>query len=208
MKNLYQKINDIQKDITSVFKGARVQVTQNSSYRAVSHDDVAALLHLPMANAGIAVIVDMHECKVDRIITTKTYNGQIEDKVTYQATVTMSVTFVNSDDPQDKFTVKSTAYAFDSGDKAVGKAESMAVKYVYLKNFNLESTDEEEQRDTETPRQDNFQGRMEPAKVAGGIGASDAQKNLMSKLGIKFDPTITKQEAMNKIKEHNDRGAR
>lgn len=205
MKNLYQRINDIQKEITSVFKGARVQVTQNSSYRAVSHDDVSALLHLPMANAGIVTIIDMVDCKVEQLITSKTYNGQKEEKISYQATVVMAVTFVNSDDPQDRFTVKSTAYAFDSGDKAVGKAESMAVKYVYLKNFNLESTDEEESRDYEAPTRP---GPVEQKQMGGVTPASDAQKGLMTKLGMKFSPDISKQEAMNKIKEHNERGAR
>ena len=51
--------------------------------------------------------------------------------------------------PEEREVCKSFAYAFDSGDKAVGKAESMAVKYVFLKNFVLESTDNEESRDHE-----------------------------------------------------------
>ena len=147
--NLHQKINLIQKNITSVFKGGKVSITATASYRAVLHDDVAALLHLPMADAGIAVEVDMVDCQVEQIVNEKTYQGNTEKKISYMAKVWMAVTFVNADDPKDRFTVKSFAYAFDNGDKAVGKAESMAVKYVYLKNFNLESTDDEESRDHE-----------------------------------------------------------
>ena len=147
MKNLHQKINDIQKEVRSVFRGSRVAVTEYRSYTAVSHDDIAALLHLPMADAGVSVEVSMESCEIDKVATTKEYQGKKEEKISYMAKVWMLVSFVNSDDPKlDRFTVRSFAYALDSGDKAVGKACSMAVKYVYLKNFNLESTDDEEAR--------------------------------------------------------------
>lgn len=163
MKNLHQKINDIQKEVKSVFKGSKVSITQNSSYQAVSHDDVAALLHLPMADAGIAVEVSMDSCEISTIVTKKEYQGKVEDKISYMAKVCMLVTFVNSDEPcEDRYTVKSFAYAFDSGDKAVGKACSMAVKYVYLKNFNLESTDEEESRDNERDQQTKHEPQKQP----------------------------------------------
>lgn len=153
MKNLYQRINDIQKKVVSVHKGSRVEVVKGKYYSAVSHDDIAALLHLPMAEAGISVEVDMIECSIEPIAKESIYNGQKEIKYSYLAKVKMAVTFVNSDDPKERFTVNSYGYAFDSGDKAIGKAESMAVKYVYLKNFNLESTDDEESRSEENSAQ-------------------------------------------------------
>jgi len=98
-------------------------------------------------------------------------------------------------------------------DLADAQKLTAAVTYLrrsqYLAILGLVADDDCDGNSTqETPRHDNNQGRVEQTKLAGGVAASDAQKNLMSKLGIKFDPNITKQEAMNKIKEHNDRGAR
>lgn len=147
--NIYQKINEIQKEVQTVYKGATVSMGGGKEYYAVSHDDVAALLHLPLASIGISMEVDMVDCVIEQFIIEKEYNGKIDKKFNYMARVKMAVTFVNSDDPKERFTVNSSAYAFDAGDKAVGKAQSMAVKYVYLKNFNLESTDQEESRSNE-----------------------------------------------------------
>jgi len=214
MKNLYQKINDIQKEVTSVHKGSTVNITQNSSYKAVSHDDVASLLHLPMANAGICVEVDMVDCKIDQIITEKTYNGSTDKKYSYQATVTMLVTFVNADDPKERFSVRSTAYAFDSGDKAVGKAESMAVKYVYLKNFNLESTDDEESRDYQirdnynSPPPKEYQDKEPPRGTSlKGNPASEKQRALVKKLYPNMDVSNLAMSDANKlIQDFNNKG--
>ena len=144
--NIYQKLNEVQKIVRTVLKTAKIDITQYRSYTAVTHDEVAGILHLPMANAGIFVEVDMTNCKIEQIETDSTYNNVTTKKISYMATVQMEMKFVNSDDPTDFFLVKQTAYAFDSGDKAIGKAQSMAVKYAYLKNLNLESMDDEEHR--------------------------------------------------------------
>jgi hypothetical protein len=143
---LAQKMTQIMKKVKSVSKGETVNITATRSYTAVGHDDVAALLHGPLAEAGIWVKVDVVKCDVSA--TEKTYkNG--DKGYEYRSDVWVEVTFINADDPSDRESVKSFAYAFDSGDKATGKAESMAVKYAFLKNFTLESVDEEESREHE-----------------------------------------------------------
>jgi hypothetical protein len=116
------------------------------SYSAVNHDDVARLLHKPLAEHGIITKVSVE--KVDLSSRDKT-NKYGDTALEYRADVWVEVTFINADDPTEREVCRSFAYAFDSGDKAVGKAESMAVKYVFLKNFVLESTDNEESRDHE-----------------------------------------------------------
>lgn len=145
-KNLYQKMADIMKDVQSVFKGATIQMGGNRSYSAVNHDDVARLLHKPLADAGIVTKVSVERVEITQGTKTNKYGDQSAE---YRADVWVEVTFINADNPIEREICKSFAYAFDSGDKAVGKAESMAVKYVYLKNFVLESTDNEESRDHE-----------------------------------------------------------
>lgn len=145
-KNLYQKMSDIMKQVDTVFKGANVSMGNGRSYSAVNHDDVARLLHKPLAEAGIITKVSVE--KVDLTAGTRT-NKYGDTTAEYRADVWVDVTFINADNPEEREVCKSFAYAFDSGDKAVGKAESMAVKYVFLKNFVLESTDNEESRDHE-----------------------------------------------------------
>lgn len=147
--NLYQRLNNVMKEVTTVFKGTEVSMGGNRSYSAVSHDDVTRLIHLPLVNNGIFVEIDIVDSKLKTFETISEYQGKSQTKISYLAEVTVQATFVNIDDPSQKFSVKSYAYAIDSSDKAVGKAESMAVKYIYLKNLLLESTDEEESRDYE-----------------------------------------------------------
>lgn len=145
-RNLYQKLTDIMKEVETVFKGASVSMGGGRSYTAVNHDDVARLLHKPLAQHGIFVKVSVEKSELSSREKTNKY-GDVG--MEYRADVWVDVTFINADNPEERETVKSFAYAFDSSDKATGKAESMAVKYALLKNFMLESTDNEESRDHE-----------------------------------------------------------
>jgi hypothetical protein len=145
-KNLYQKMSDIMKDVETVFKGANISMGNGRSYSAVNHDDVARLLHKPLADAGIITKVSVERVDISSREKTNKYGDTAPE---YRADVWVEVTFINADKPEEREVCKSFAYAFDSGDKAVGKAESMAVKYVFLKNFVLESTDNEESREHE-----------------------------------------------------------
>ena len=145
-KNLYQKMSDIMKEVETVFKGASINMGNGRSYSAVNHDDVARLLHKPLAEKGIITKVSVEKVEISSRDKTNKYG---DSSLEYRADVWVEVTFINADKPEEREVCKSFAYAFDSGDKAVGKAESMAVKYVFLKNFVLESTDNEESRDHE-----------------------------------------------------------
>lgn len=147
--NIYQRLNSVMKNITTVFKGSEVNVSASRSYTAVSHDDVTALIHKPFADAGIFVEIDTTEAKVTPFEVRKEYNGKEQVNTNYLAEVKVKATFVNIDKPDERFSVSKYAYALDTSDKAVGKAESMAVKYIFLKNLLLESTDDEESRDYE-----------------------------------------------------------
>jgi hypothetical protein len=145
-KNLYQRLNSLMADVTSVFKGTEVSMGGGRGYSAVSHDDVTKLIHMPLVNNGIFVELGVISSKLSPLETVSEYQGKQQIKISYLAEVTIRATFVNVDKPDERFSVDSYAYALDSSDKAVGKAMSMATKYIYLKNLLLESTDEEEQR--------------------------------------------------------------
>lgn len=56
-----------------------------------------------------------------------------------RTTVELNVFFVNADNPQDQFVVKSIGYGVDASDKGPGKAISYAFKMASLKTFCLET---------------------------------------------------------------------
>lgn len=218
MKTLFQRINEVQKQVKSVNKGSTVKINDRSSYTAVSHDDVTSLLHDPIANAGIVAMPRMETCDLEIFEQSKTYQGQTTTSKSFLVKVWASVTFINSDDRSDQFQTQCFAYALDSGDKATGKAYSMAIKYCYLKTFMLESLDDEESRDWENSwknepsikQWDHVSSNVKndtqsPSVSASSALASDAQKNAMRKMRISFPDNVTKSEASKLIEAKNKR---
>ena len=158
--NLYEKMAHIMTLITGVHKGANVSTGANGpSYRAVSHDDVTALIHLPCAEMGVIIIPSISKAETNTFDKPDKYGGV---KTSYRVDLWVDVTFINADKPEERFVSSSFSYAIDSGDKATGKAYSMAVKYSYLKAFMLESYDEEESREYE--HKQTYQKTATPVK--------------------------------------------
>ena len=142
MKTIGQRINEVMSEVKTVLKDARISVGGNS-YEVVTHDMVTSLLHDPMARAGITITIRVKEFE----LTPREYmDAYGKAKREYMAKSMLDVFFTNSDDSQDFMLVQVPSYAFDQGDKAVGKMLSMGQKYALLKTFMLESVDEEEAR--------------------------------------------------------------
>lgn len=121
--NIYQRINEVMKDVDYIQKDAKKVAGQ---YRFVSHDSVTAALHGPMTKHGIACIPSIIEMKQD--------GNRTEVK--------LEVSFINIDNPTDKFSVVYYGHGIDSGDKGIGKAVSYGFKYALLKTFVLETGDD------------------------------------------------------------------
>lgn len=149
-------------EVTSVVKDAEITMGQGS-YMAVSHDAVTRELHLPIAKAGIVLKPHEKSKTVSEFEITKIYQGKEIKQKQYRADVTMELTLINSDNPQEREVADFSAYAFDAGDKAIGKATSLAVKNGLLKMFMLESLDKEEERTTEDA---NYKQQTKPQSAA------------------------------------------
>lgn len=166
-RNIYQRILEVQKKVQTVFKNESVEITKNNKYKAVTHDDVAALLHLPLAEAGIVLVPTVTEHTVSTFeVEKKGYNnGPNYKQLQYRVDLKISVKWVNAYDPEDFIESNGGAYAIDTSDKAYAKAYSLALKIVLLKVHLLESRDGEEHRDAEKdvvyPRS-NSQGQQAP----------------------------------------------
>ena len=123
VKNIYQRINAVMQEVDYIQKGDKKVAGQ---YRFVSHDQVTAALHGPMTKHGIACIPTILELKQD--------GNRTEVK--------LEVSFVNIDNPSDRFSVIYYGYGIDTSDKGIGKAVSYGFKYAMLKTFCLETGDD------------------------------------------------------------------
>lgn len=139
MKNIYQRVNLVMREVAYVQKDADVS-TGKSSYKAVTHDMVLAVLRKAMVEQGIVTRTELVKGK---IVQLKDFSKDIKQNF-YAARY--KVHFVNMDDPADFITCTFDAHANDSGDKAPGKTASMAIKYAMLKTFGLETGENEESR--------------------------------------------------------------
>lgn len=120
--NIYQRLAAAMAEVTYIQK----QRKQGMQYTIVSHDAVTAKVRPALLKHGVVYMpVDMAHSQ----------NGN-------RTEVTLTVRFVNVDDPSDVFEVPSLGYGIDSQDKGPGKAMSYAVKYALLKAMGLETGDD------------------------------------------------------------------
>lgn len=179
VKNIYQRIIEVQKKVLSVEKKENVKMYENDKgYKAVSHDDVALLLHTPLAEAGIVLLPTVTEYTVSEFEIDKwdKYEKKTKKQKWYRTDLKINVKWINADDPKDFIESNGGAYALDTSDKSFAKAYSLALKIVLLKVHLLESKDEEEKRTFEgdepppkqQPKTNPQASQQKPPAQAGG----------------------------------------
>lgn len=134
--NIYQRINEIKKEIKYIKKDVSVQ-----GYKALSHDLITASTRELFIKHGVMSIPSLKE---KSWIEGKTKDDGKTGQGRYDAIYIIN--FINIDDPKDLFSVEIGAQGLDSQDKAPGKTISMAKKMAVLKVLDLESGDAEESR--------------------------------------------------------------
>jgi hypothetical protein len=138
--NILQRMNWVRSQVGYVQKDANVGLG-NNTYKAVRHDAVTAMLRSALIRAGIITTQTLKESKtVDSGSTTQKGIPIIRYEATY------IIRFTNALNKEDHELVEVESHALDYGDKAPGKAMSYAKKYAYLKQFDIETGDDEESR--------------------------------------------------------------
>lgn len=134
--NLLQRINEVRKSIDYIRKDKDVS-TGGGSYKAVTHDQVTAMVRDHMVKHGIVsypILVDGKSIPKD------------EGAKQFRYEATYDFVFANIDDAADKICLRIQSHAMDNADKAPGKALSYAKKYAVLKLFEIETGEDEESR--------------------------------------------------------------
>ena len=142
--NIYQRMIAVQKAVKTVLKNETVKMSENDKgYKAVTHDDVAAVLHLPLAEAGIVLLPDIEKYSTSSFDKVNQWGKTV---TWYRTDIDITCKWINADKPEDFITSKGAAFALDTSDKSFAKAYSLAMKIVLLKVHLLESKDGEENR--------------------------------------------------------------
>lgn len=156
--NIYQKLNEVREAVEYIKKEKSVM----GKYKAVTHDEVTAIVRPEFIKQGIVT--------VPRLITERTVET---GKTTTSGTpitrheVVYEVDFINMDIPSEIVTVRLSAHADDTDDKAPGKALSYAKKYAVLKVLDIETGEDDESRIHSVGAVSAFADKMKAALVEG-----------------------------------------
>lgn len=194
--NLFQRINEVRKDIGYIQKDKSVSAGAGGSYKAVTHDAVTALVREHMVKHGVVC----YPVLVDSLMNPKEVNANMETAKQARYEATYDFVFVNADEPQDKLTIRVQAHAMDNADKAPGKALSYAKKYAVLKLFEIETGEDDESRyqEKETFNLEFHVDILNSAKTidelqAAYMAAKKDATNLKDSSGLKAINALTNQ---------------
>jgi len=159
--NIYQRLNEIRKAVAYVQKDKKVG--EGGGYMAVTHDAVTRLTRDAMIEHGVMIVPSLIRAQT---VLTGTTTAKGIPFVRYEATYEFRV--LNVEDKEDCFAIQIESHALDQGDKAPGKALSYAKKYCVLKLLEIESGEEEEERE--------FQKHKVTPNAGAGDGLTKEQK--------------------------------
>jgi len=179
--NIYQRINAVMQEVRYVQKDGAIS-GGGASYRAVTHDQLVAVIRASLVKFGI-------------VVEPKQVSGEFITKRDLSATPPVkmalysgfyNIEFVNIDKPEQRTSITVEAHANDNGDKAPGKAMTYAVKTAVLKQFTLESGENDESRaeDIVMMSKRNRMTRTELTKEIQEAGYT--QQNLADAFGMEF----------------------
>lgn len=184
-KNIYQRMIEVQKLVKTIQKNEVVKMFENDKgYKAVTHDDVASALHLPLADCGIFMLPDIEKYTVSSFEKLNNYNKMV---TWYRTDLDISVKWINADKPEDFIVSRGAAFALDTSDKSFAKAYSLALKIVLLKVHLLESRDGEESRPFDEQNGGENLGK-DQSKNKSNQSAKKPENKTENKTNVVLDP--------------------
>lgn len=129
-KNIYQRLQDITAEAQVVDKKGW---NDHGKYHYLRAQDVIESARELMCKHGVYASVDQENLFRERYIT----EVANRTKISYHSQVTIAVTFVNIDNPDEKVKVKASGAAADVLDKDSYKAITNTLKYIYINMFKF-----------------------------------------------------------------------
>ena len=149
MQKIAKKFVEVMRECSHVAKNG---TNDFHKYKYVTAADVLEKVNTSLTKHGIASVVTPSLLSMQQITTTK---GNVEQL----ATVEVTVTLIDSESGET-LTLKGLGSGQDPSDKAVAKAQTMAIKYAYLNSLAIATGD-----DPEADRHTDDVMQTKPAQV-------------------------------------------
>jgi len=140
-KSLAEKMISVMKECSYIEKDG---TNSFHKYKYVSSNAVLQKVNDALVNHRVASFTRTRIISAEVATTNK---GAQEKFVTAEAIITL----VNADASEDKMEISAIGSGQDAGDKAVAKAQTMAIKYAWTMTLNI-STGDDPEKDEQTDR--------------------------------------------------------
>ena len=151
MQKIAKKFVEVMKDCSHVAKNG---TNDFHRYKYATAADVLEKVNASLTKHGLASVVATNLLGSKEVTTAK---GNVEQLVT----VEVSVTLIDAESGES-LTLKGLGSGQDSGDKAVAKAQTMAIKYCYLNSLAIATNDDPE---ADRHTDEVMQPKPKPAQV-------------------------------------------
>lgn len=147
--NIFQRVAAITDELGVVAKNLSVSAGKGS-YKAVSERDIIDAVKPLEAKYRVFSYPSDRAIIDDEILEgEKTYNSQTTKTTTFFTRIKTEYTFLNIDNPEERFTTTVFSEGIDTGDKGSGKAMTYADKYAMMKVYKISTGDDPDQNPSE-----------------------------------------------------------
>ena len=199
--NLYEKLSCITAEIGVVEKNLKVQVNQNSSYKAVSERDVLdAVKPIEEKYRVYSYPTDREIVDRDLLVKETEYNSKITRTNTLFMRVKTVYRFVNMDKPEEYIDTVVYGDGLDTGDKASGKAMTYADKYALMKAYKI-STGDDPDKDASPESYDRAEPKATDKQISmlQDLYSDEEMESILTKVNIKDLKELSLTQASNLI---------
>lgn len=201
--SIYEKMAKIRDEAGVIAKNLEIEVTQSRKYKAVSERDVLDTVRPLMEKYRVYSYPVERECdERDRVVESRTYNGNTSEKTTFYFHYRNTMRFVNLDNTSEFIDVVTYSTGLDSGDKADGKAMTYADKYAYMKAFMLSTGEDPDQEASKEYKASISNEQWDSLKR---MYSKDEIKAMYEELGITNARNIPAEYFDKKKKEYDER---
>lgn len=149
--NIFQRMAAITDELGVVAKNLNVKAG-GGSYKAVSERDILDAVK-PLETKYRVYSYPSHReiLESETLENEKNYQGNVTKSTTFFTRVRTEYTFINIDNPEERFAIIVFSEGIDPGDKGSGKAMTYADKYALMKAYKISTGDDPDQ----DPSEDN-----------------------------------------------------
>jgi hypothetical protein len=167
--NIHQRILAITQELGAIEKTGQAD-PRMGGYEFIEHAQIMGRLRTLLVRHGVTIVPSMH-------VTGRETVSREGGRAAHRVTGDLTLTVINADRPEDRFTIEWPGEALDTQDKATQKAGTSAEKYALMKLFKISDREDPDGAlvgDEDEPRAARAVADGVPGAAAAALAATRA----------------------------------